>query len=60
MSCDDSSESEEDSVDPSVEGPTEFCTVCGITYENKEEGCEFCHSKLDEESIASSDEMEED
>jgi hypothetical protein len=51
------SESEGGSVDTSFEGPTEFCLVCGCSYEDKEEGCEFCHSKLDE---VSSDEMDED
>jgi hypothetical protein len=50
-------ESEEESVDASFEGPTEFCLMCGCSYEDKEEGCEFCHSKLDE---VSSDEMDED
>jgi hypothetical protein len=50
-------ESEEESVDTSFEGPTEFCLVCGCSYEDKEEGCEFCHSKLDE---ISSDDMDED
>jgi hypothetical protein len=51
------SESEGESVDTSFEGPTEFCLMCGCSYEDKEEGCEFCHSKLDE---VSSDEMDED
>jgi len=50
-------ESEEESVDASFEGPTEFCQICGVSYDEKEEGCEFCHSKLD---VASSDEMDED
>jgi hypothetical protein len=53
-------ESEEESVDASFEGPTEFCLMCGCSYEDKEEGCEFCHSKLDEETTTSSEEMSED
>ena len=47
----------EDSVDPSADGPTEFCVVCGVSYEDQQEGCEFCESKLNE---VSSNKMEED
>ena len=53
MSC----EIEEESVDPLTEGPIEFCVVCGVSYEDKKEGCEFCESKLDEPSPKK---MEED
>jgi len=53
MSC----EIEEESVDPLTEGPIEFCVVCGVSYEDKKEGCEFCESKLDEPSP---EKMEED
>jgi hypothetical protein len=57
--CQDSdSEDSEDypSDEESLCGPIEFCQMCGVPWDNKEDGCEFCESKLD----STSDQMDED
>jgi len=49
-------ESDSESSVDSLCGPIEFCQMCGVPWDDKEDGCEFCESKLD----STSDQMDED